>query len=63
MENVDEWLESQAWDHVLEYADEGIVEIQSGMEVQEDFDFLRIITSLDDDAWQERLEASLSDYI
>lgn len=63
VDEVDEWLSTQAWDYVLEYADEGIVEIQSDIEVQEDFDFLRMITEMDSDIWQERLEVALTDHI
>ena len=57
---VDEWLSSVAWDHVLEYADVGIAQIQSDIEVQEDFDFLRIITELDSEVWEERLNTALA---
>ncbi len=63
VDEVDEWLSSRAWEHVLEYADEGITEIESDIEVQEDFDFLRTITEMDSDAWQERLEVALADHI
>lgn len=60
---VDEWLSSEAWDHVLEYADAGVSQIRSDMEVQEDFDFLRIITELDAEVWEDRLSTALSDHI
>jgi hypothetical protein len=63
VDEIDEWLSSVAWDNVLEYADEGVVQIQSEMEVQEDFDFLRIITELDSEVWEERLRSALADHI
>lgn len=57
-----EYIESKAWDRVLEYADAGVMEIADDLEVQEDFDLVRIVTRADQKAWEERLETVFADY-
>jgi hypothetical protein len=62
VEDPDRWLESTSWDYILEIADAGVEQIADSIEVQEDFDLLRIVTTADTDNWHERLGRAIGDY-
>lgn len=62
VEDPDDWIESKSWDYILEIADAGVEQIAGDIEVQEDFDLLRIVTTADTDTWHERLDSAIGDY-